>query len=351
MRVLAISGSLRASSSNTLLLTLAAGLAPEGVEVTLYRGLGDLPHFNPDLDRVLDDPALPEAVRYLRRRVAAADALLISSPEYAHGVPGSLKNALDWLVGGSEIPGKPVALVNTSPRATHAQASLAETLRTMSADLVAGSPFAALMAGKGDGEALAADPEVAVAVRAAFAALVRACRTPHAPATNVIETERLALRRLTEDDAEFMLGLLNEPSFLSNIGDRGVRTVEDARAYLLAGPIASYEKFGFGMYLATRREDGAPVGICGLVKRDALEDVDVGYALLPAFWSCGYALESAAAVVAHGKRDFGLKRIAGIVQPGNQASIRVLEKLGLAFERMVRLSEDGPESMLYAAEL
>lgn len=172
MRVLAISGSLRASSSNTLLLVAAAELAPEGVEVVMYHGLGELPHFNPDLDRALDDPDLPAQVRDLRTRVGSADALLISSPEYAHGVPGSLKNALDWLVGGSEMPGMPVALLNASPRSTHAQASLAETLRTMSADVVAGSPFAAPMERTLDGPP-AAGAEARAAIRAVFQALSR----------------------------------------------------------------------------------------------------------------------------------------------------------------------------------
>jgi NAD(P)H-dependent FMN reductase len=135
-RVLAISGSLRHASSNGAILSAAARLAPPGVTVDIYQGLGTLPHFNPDLDRALDDPLLPEPVRALRRAVEEAGALVISSPEYAHGVPGSLKNALDWLVGGSEMVEKPVALWNTAPHATHAQASLAETLRTMSVRLV-----------------------------------------------------------------------------------------------------------------------------------------------------------------------------------------------------------------------
>jgi NAD(P)H-dependent FMN reductase len=172
MRVLAISGSLRAASSNTTVLLAAAALAPDGVEVALYDGLAGLPHFNPDHDRAFDDPLLPAAVADLRRRVGAADALLISSPEYAHGVPGSLKNALDWLVGSAEFPGKVVALVNTSARATHAQASLVETLRTMSAELVPGSPFlVSLPPGHGDA---AADPAVAGAIREVLAAVGRA---------------------------------------------------------------------------------------------------------------------------------------------------------------------------------
>ena len=123
----------------------------------------------------MSTPRLPLPVRDLRAQVGAADGLLISSPEYAHGVPGSLKNALDWLVGGSEMPGKPVALVNASPHATHAQASLAETLRTMSVELVSGSPFAVPFAGrKLDETAAIADPEIAAAIQSALGALIRA---------------------------------------------------------------------------------------------------------------------------------------------------------------------------------
>ena len=116
MRILAISGSLRSTSSNTTVLRAAQILAPPGVEVILYEGLGVLPHFNPDLDG--DEP--PQLVLELRSEVGLADGLLISSPEYAHGVPGSLKNALDWLVASVEFPNKAVALLNTSPRSTHA---------------------------------------------------------------------------------------------------------------------------------------------------------------------------------------------------------------------------------------
>lgn len=170
MKILAISGSLRRVSSNTALLLAAAALAPPGVEVELYGGLGDLPHFNPDLEN--DEPP---AVTELRRRVRAADGLLISSPEYAHGVPGVMKNALDWLVGGSEFPGKPVALLNASPRATHAQASLTETIRTMSARLVPEASIAVpLLARKLDAAGIVADPELAGAIREAIAAFTQA---------------------------------------------------------------------------------------------------------------------------------------------------------------------------------
>ena len=129
LRVLAISGSLRALSSNTAVLRLAKEVAPSGVVVTLYERLGELPHFNPDLDV----GAPPDVVTDLRERIGASDALLISSPEYAHGPPGVLKNALDWLVASVEFPGKTVVLLNTSPHAVHAQAALVETLGVMCA--------------------------------------------------------------------------------------------------------------------------------------------------------------------------------------------------------------------------
>lgn len=132
LRILAISGSLRTKSANTALVHLAAQSAPEGIEVVIYNGLAGLPHFNPDLDR---EPAHP-SVSELRANVEASDALLISVPEYAHGVPGSLKNALDWLVGSGELLDKPVAVINASPRSTHAFASLVETLTVMSAVVV-----------------------------------------------------------------------------------------------------------------------------------------------------------------------------------------------------------------------
>lgn len=173
MRILAISGSLRAGSSNTALLRAAALLAPEGMEIVLYAGLGELPHFNPDLD--VDGGAVPPAVADLRSRVEAADALLLSSPEYAHGVPGSLKNALDWLVSGPEIVGKPFALLNASPRATLAQASLAETLATMSATRVPEASIALPLLGRRiDAAGIAADPELSGALRHALEDLAHA---------------------------------------------------------------------------------------------------------------------------------------------------------------------------------
>lgn len=174
MRVLALSGSLRAASSNSTVLRLAARIAPASVRIEIFGGLNELPFFNPDLDRELDDPALPAAVRELRSAIAASDALLISSPEYAHGVSGMMKNAFDWLVGGPEMVGKPVALINTSPHATHAIAALAETLRTITVRLVDDACLAIALPRHVDEHALAADAAVTGPLREALNQLERA---------------------------------------------------------------------------------------------------------------------------------------------------------------------------------
>ena len=167
----------------------------------------------------------------------------------------------------------------------------------------------------------------------------------------IIQTDRLQLRRLSVDDAEFILRLLNEPSFIQNMGDRGVRTLDEARAYILKGPVASYEKFGFGLWMVETRSAAAPIGICGLLKREVLDDVDIGYALLPEFWSQGYALESASAVMSYAREKLRATRVLAVVNADNQSSIRLLEKLAFQFERMVRLSENAPEIKLFAAEV
>lgn len=167
----------------------------------------------------------------------------------------------------------------------------------------------------------------------------------------VLETERLILRRMTVEDGEFMLELLNDPSWLRFIGDRGVRTIDAARDYILKSLVAMYERLGFGLYLTELKGEGIPVGICGLIKRDALEDVDIGFAFLPKFRGKGYAYESASAVMAYGKRNFGLNRLAAITSPDNYDSARLLEKLGFNFERMIKLSDDGAEVSLFASEV
>jgi chromate reductase, NAD(P)H dehydrogenase (quinone) len=175
LRILAISGSLRARSSNTAVLRAAAAVAPADVVVTLYDGLASLPHFNPDDD--VGEP--PATVLDLRARIGAADGLLFCSPEYAHGVPGSLKNALDWLVSSIEFPHKPVALINASPMATHAQASLIETLTLMTARIVAEATVTIpVTRADVDADGEITKPEVRSAIRAALDAFVGAIRAP-----------------------------------------------------------------------------------------------------------------------------------------------------------------------------
>ena len=166
----------------------------------------------------------------------------------------------------------------------------------------------------------------------------------------VCETRRLRLRHLTSHDAAFILELLNDPEFIRNIGDRGVRSLEDAQRYIQSGPVAGYQKSGFGLYLVELKEDGTPIGICGLLKRDYLEDVDVGFAVHPAFRHQGYAFEAAEAVIRHGREVLGLQRIVAIVSPDNHASIKLLRRLGLQYERNVRASDVDRETALFTPE-
>lgn len=167
----------------------------------------------------------------------------------------------------------------------------------------------------------------------------------------ILETERLRLRPLTEEDAEFMLELLNDPSFIRNIGDRQVRTLDGAKAYITNGAVASYTRNGFGLYLVELKESGESIGICGLIRRNTLNDVDIGYAFLPGYWSKGYAIESALAMKQFAQEVVGLKRMVAVVDPENLGSIRLLEKLGMKFESMVKLSEDDIELKLFSIDL
>ncbi len=167
----------------------------------------------------------------------------------------------------------------------------------------------------------------------------------------VLETERLVLRWLSVDDADFILNLLNQPSFVRYIGDRGVRNVSDARLYIESKFVESYRRFGFGLYLVELKEDKTPIGICGFVKRDTLPDADIGFAFLPQYWSQGYALESARAAFGYGKSDLGFKRILAITTKDNDASGKLLAKVGLKFERMIRLSNNEDESKLYSSDV
>jgi len=164
----------------------------------------------------------------------------------------------------------------------------------------------------------------------------------------VLETERLLVRWLTLGDAAFILELVNEPAWLQFIGDRGVRTLDDARTYLASGPLAMYARAGFGLFAVERKSDRALIGICGLLTRDTLADVDLGFALLARFQRQGFAREAAAATLAHAKNVLGLKRIVAITSPENHRSIALLESLGFAFEKIIRLVENCPETKLFA---
>jgi len=166
-----------------------------------------------------------------------------------------------------------------------------------------------------------------------------------------LETARLSLRRLTLDDAPFVVALYNEPSFIENIGDRGVRNVDDAQRFLREGPMAMYAHQGFGLWHVSRRVDGVAIGMCGLLKRDSLPDVDIGYAFFPSFWGQGYAFEAVSATLAHAARAFGLQRVVAVVAQGNKGSIRVLEKAGMNFERLHAMEANEPEVCLYACDL
>ena len=154
-------------------------------------------------------------------------------------------------------------------------------------------------------------------------------------ALHVLDTPRLVLRRLESADAGFIFEITNDPDWLRHIGDRGIRSLDDARRYITDGPSAMYERHGFGLHLVGLRDGGTPIGLCGLIKRDWLDDVDIGFAFLPAFRGRGYALEAAAATLEYGRTTLGLHRIAAIVSPGNADSLRLLGRLEMRLERMV----------------
>ena len=166
---------------------------------------------------------------------------------------------------------------------------------------------------------------------------------------SLIETESLTLRKLSVEDAPFILRLVNEPSFLQFIGDKGVRNLEDARQYILNGPVASYAQNGFGLFLVQLKTDQAPLGMCGLLKRETLEDVDIGFAFLPEFWNQGYASEAAAGVLSYAKDVLKLPRIVAITNKDNDASGKLLEKLGFRFDRLVKLADDKAELKLFVS--
>jgi [ribosomal protein S5]-alanine N-acetyltransferase len=160
-----------------------------------------------------------------------------------------------------------------------------------------------------------------------------------------IGTARLVIRPFTIDDAAFVLELVNDPAWLEHIGDRGVRTLADARAYLDKGPLASYTRNGFGFSLVELKSTGEPVGACGLIKRETLTDVDLGFAFLPQFRGMGYAEEAARATLENARQILGFDRIVAVVSPANTRSISLLQKLGFTYEKSLHLTPDDPDEI------
>ncbi|WP_194973974.1 GNAT family N-acetyltransferase [Aquiflexum lacus] len=168
---------------------------------------------------------------------------------------------------------------------------------------------------------------------------------------HILKTERLIIRKLNLDDTLFIVKLLNSPGWLRYIGDRGVRNLEDAKNYLQNGPLLSYEKYGFGLYLVELLESGNPIGMCGILKRDSLEYPDMGFAFLPEYMGKGYAYEAADAVIQYAGEQLRIKTLLAITLPENATSIKLLEKVGMKFESVVK-SPDGKENLnLYKLEL
>lgn len=163
----------------------------------------------------------------------------------------------------------------------------------------------------------------------------------------IVETERLLLRRFAGRDAPFVLRLLKEPSWIEHIGNKGVHTLEDAARYIANGPVAMYERVGFGLYLVELKATAEPIGMCGLIKRDGLDDVDIGFAFLPAYWGRGLAREAASAMLDYGRRTLGLPRIVAIVAKGNDRSAALLARLGFVDEGTKSL-RPGEELRLFA---
>ena len=166
-----------------------------------------------------------------------------------------------------------------------------------------------------------------------------------------LETERLELLRLTLDDAKLMLAVWNDPAFIRFVGDRGIRTIPEARIALTDGALKLYAEHGFGPYRMARKSDGASIGICGLFRRDGLPDTDIGFSTLPQHCGEGFGFEAACAVIEHARVDARLARLTALVSPENTASVRLIEKLGLIFEKMIRMPGEDSDVCLYAMEL
>lgn len=167
----------------------------------------------------------------------------------------------------------------------------------------------------------------------------------------ILETTRLKLRHMSADDAAFMLTLLNDPSWLRYIGDRGVRDLEGARLYILNGAVDNYARLGYGFYLVELKESGVPIGMCGLAKRDYLDCADIGFAFLPQYGGLGFAFEAAAAVVDYARHSLGMTRLLATTRLENQRSIQLLEKIGMRFSKNILHPDGDRELKLFAMDL
>lgn len=167
----------------------------------------------------------------------------------------------------------------------------------------------------------------------------------------ILETKRLKLRLFEDRDDAFMLRLVNEPSWWEHIGDKGIRSLDDSRKYIEEGLIGMYQRQGFGLYLVEMKHGGKPIGMCGLLKRDSLEDADLGFAFCEEFWGKGFAYESADATLSYAEKVLLLSRVVAITSPANESSMKLLEKLGFCYEQMLELSSFSEKIMLYGIEL
>lgn len=167
----------------------------------------------------------------------------------------------------------------------------------------------------------------------------------------VLKTTRLNICELTSDDAPFIFELLNTPSWIKFIGDRGIKTLTDAANYIVNGPMKSYAKNNFGLYTVKLKDGNIPIGLCGLIKRDSLEDIDIGFAFLPDYEGKGFAFESCAAILENAKTQFAISRVVAITVKENSRSIQLLEKIGFVFEKFIQLPNDPEELMLFGIQL
>ncbi|MCU6433564.1 GNAT family N-acetyltransferase [Undibacterium sp. Jales W-56] len=162
---------------------------------------------------------------------------------------------------------------------------------------------------------------------------------------HILSSARLNLRTITTDDAQFYLELINDPSYIENIGDKGIRTIDAAKESIVQGPVDMQERLGFSLYLVELKPDARPIGICGLIKRDGLANVDLGYGFLPTYTGQGLASEAAGAVLQYARHTLGMQRLVAITAPENARSSRLLEKIGFRFEKIIRLMRNGKEEV------